>query len=202
MDITGETVKTKDALLSAAVAELEANGVEGLRIETILKTTGASFGSLYHHYKNRDGLITAAMLSSFRSVIDQDVDAIAKLAKAAKSAEDVISLVDAGIRGVLTHAGKVARARQISVLSASATRPDLQLAISQAQRETSDRLQEIFTELQVRGLIPKEANVKGFAWLTQQMVLGFTVTDQNSADISNQEVARVASKATLSILGL
>lgn len=193
---------TKQLLLDAAMAEIAQTGIEGFRIESILKATGASFSSLYHHFKNRDGIITAALVASFRLAIDQDIDAIEAQAQHAKTTQDVANLVKAGLDGVLTDLGALTRDKQIAVLAASITRPDLQQAIASAQAEAANRVGQLFEGFKEHGLLPQTADIEGFAWFSQQLVLGLKVTDLNVDDLSRQRAGEVALKAALSILGI
>jgi AcrR family transcriptional regulator len=193
---------TKQLLLDAAQHELGLSGIEGFRIEAILGATGASFSSLYHHYKNRDGLITAALVSSFQAQVDLDVEAFLQAAKQASSSDDIVKLIRAGLDNALTTIGMTTRNRQLAVFAASLNRPELLTAIAAAQRDTAIRIASVFSDLKSQGIVPATADIEGFAWFSQQIVLGLKVTDLNTDDFSPARAAETALRAARGILAI
>lgn len=61
-DRARETVRN---LLDAAITEIMTLGASGLRHERVVRAACVSQGSLYHHFKSRDGLIDAALVDMF-----------------------------------------------------------------------------------------------------------------------------------------
>lgn len=51
----------QDAILQASAAAIAENGVRGLRVSDIARVAGVSSGLLYYHFKDRDGLLAAAL---------------------------------------------------------------------------------------------------------------------------------------------
>lgn len=66
-DRARETVRN---LLDAAITEIMTLGASGLRHERVVRTACVSQGSLYHHFKSRDGLIDAALVDMFITATD------------------------------------------------------------------------------------------------------------------------------------
>jgi AcrR family transcriptional regulator len=54
--------KTRDAILQAALAEFTSEGVAGTSIERIRRRSGASIGSIYHHFEGKDAIAGALYL--------------------------------------------------------------------------------------------------------------------------------------------
>lgn len=54
-----------DALIEAALAELTANGMTGLRVAAVARRAGTSTAMIYRHFGSRDGLLEAALLVWF-----------------------------------------------------------------------------------------------------------------------------------------
>jgi AcrR family transcriptional regulator len=52
----------RSAILDAALAEFTAHGVAGASIEDIRRRSGASVGSIYHHFGDKDGIAGALYL--------------------------------------------------------------------------------------------------------------------------------------------
>jgi len=54
-----------EALIDAALAELTANGVTGLRVAAVAGRAGTSTAMIYRHFGSRDGLLEAGLLVWF-----------------------------------------------------------------------------------------------------------------------------------------
>ena len=59
------------AILDAALALVEKGGLPNLTIKGLAEVSGASNGSIYHHFSNRAGVIAALYRESFQSCIDE-----------------------------------------------------------------------------------------------------------------------------------
>jgi AcrR family transcriptional regulator len=62
MTATRETPTRRSVILDAALAEFTAHGVAGTSIEDIRRRSGASVGSIYHHFGDKDGIAGALYL--------------------------------------------------------------------------------------------------------------------------------------------
>jgi AcrR family transcriptional regulator len=64
------TVGRRVAILDGALAEFNAHGVAGSSIEDIRRRSGASVGSIYHHFGGKDGIAGALYLEGLRDYQD------------------------------------------------------------------------------------------------------------------------------------
>ena len=78
-----ETVRL---IIDATIARLQTQGEAGVNIKEISAETGVSYGAIYHHFKDRDGLIHAAQFERLRHQPGGDIVA---LGQALDSAEDL-----------------------------------------------------------------------------------------------------------------
>ncbi|WP_067573077.1 TetR/AcrR family transcriptional regulator [Nocardia acidivorans] len=53
--------KRREAILRAAATAIAERGVRGLRVSDVAEVAGVSPGLLYYHFKDRDGLLAAAL---------------------------------------------------------------------------------------------------------------------------------------------
>jgi AcrR family transcriptional regulator len=92
------------AILDAALAEFTAHGVAGASIEDIRRRSGASVGSIYHHFGGKDGIAGALYLDGLR---DYQEGFLAALAGAGSAR--------AGIqRGVYHHLDWISERRDLA----------------------------------------------------------------------------------------
>jgi AcrR family transcriptional regulator len=71
-------IKTRrDVILEAALAEFVKHGVAGSSIEDIRRRSGASIGSIYHHFGDKEGIAGALYLDGLRDYQEGFLAAIA-----------------------------------------------------------------------------------------------------------------------------
>jgi AcrR family transcriptional regulator len=68
--LTAPATPRREAILEAALAEFNANGVAGASIEEIRRRSGASVGSIYHHFGGKEGIAEALYLEGLRDYQD------------------------------------------------------------------------------------------------------------------------------------
>jgi len=71
------TAERRAAILEAALVEFNAHGVADASIEKIRRRSGASVGSIYHHFGGKDGIAGALYLDGLRDYQDGFVAALA-----------------------------------------------------------------------------------------------------------------------------
>jgi AcrR family transcriptional regulator len=70
------TPARRKAILDAALAEFTAHGVAGTSIDDIRRRSGASVGSIYHHFADKDGIAGALYLDGLRDYQNGFVDVL------------------------------------------------------------------------------------------------------------------------------
>ena len=69
----------RQALISAALAEIMEHGVNGLRVHRVCETAGVTTGALYFHFGNREGLACEAIYERFVELSRGSFDEIKRL---------------------------------------------------------------------------------------------------------------------------
>lgn len=121
------------ALLEAALACFAEHGIEATTIALLRKATGASTGSLYHHFGSREGLLSALYLEGLR---DFRQHKHAALACANTLAEGVRAIVRSHVDWISANprwADFLFRQRQVIADTAA----ERQLALEQAEDATA-----------------------------------------------------------------
>ena len=73
----GGATGRRGALLNAALASFDERGYEATRVEEVLRRSGASVGSLYHHFGGKEGLAAALYLEGIGRYRDHFRDCLA-----------------------------------------------------------------------------------------------------------------------------
>jgi AcrR family transcriptional regulator len=79
----------RQSILDAALACVTDHGIDGCTVEMIRDRSGASIGSLYHHFASKEGLLAALYLAGIQNYADQAARALAQ----ATSAEQLLKTV-------------------------------------------------------------------------------------------------------------
>ena len=99
-----ERPSRREAILEAALVEFNAKGIAGTSIADLRRRSGASVGSIYHHFGDKDGIAATLHLEG---LVDYQGGFLAALTGAA-GARDGIE------RGVRHHVQWIARNRELA----------------------------------------------------------------------------------------
>jgi AcrR family transcriptional regulator len=142
---SGQRRLTRDDWIAAALAAIADGGLAAVGVEPLAARLGATKGSFYWHFENRDALLEAAIR---RWEKETTTDVVAEITAARDAPASQFRRLVAGV---------IERAEQDRVgpaLLASATHPAVAPAL---QRITAVRLSLITTVLRRLGLPPAEA---------------------------------------------
>lgn len=135
----------KDDILQAALACFSESGVDATTIEMIRDRSGASIGSLYHHYGNKERIIGALYLegvSQYAALLDAGLPQ-------AQSAEAVVKLfVTSYVEWVSTHPEW---ARFILHSRGRVEAGEVGEALREANRQHGRRIAEVLAEYRKAG---------------------------------------------------
>jgi AcrR family transcriptional regulator len=98
--VSSASTVRRGAILEAALVEFTAHGVAGASIEDIRRRSGASVGSIYHHFGDKDGIAGALYLDGLR---DYQEGLLATLRDAESTRVGVESAVHHHIRWITEH---------------------------------------------------------------------------------------------------
>jgi AcrR family transcriptional regulator len=174
-----------------AVAERLMSADETLiRIPEICEATGVNYGSVYHHFGSREGVIDAAYDMMFSSLAEQDVTALRLVSDAAQGFEDYVGSLQAMV-GVFASGPqrRARRALRVRIVAASMMRPELKAKIGAAQVRITDELTKLVEMGQERGWLRRDMTARSVAVFLQVLLVGRTLDDISMAPISDEEWA-------------
>ena len=191
---------TRDRLLSAAVAAIDAGGIRGMHVRDVAAGAGVTVPSVYHFFGSKDGLVDAALARRYSRGLLELTQKFAALSLASRTAEEFWSVVDRVVLAVFLPERIPVRSVRADVLGSAQSRPHLRDAVSVAQRESHDVLSATLREMQSRGWVRPELDTDAFAVWYTGMVNGRVVLEidptQCDGDAWN-EIARLATVALL-----
>jgi TetR/AcrR family transcriptional regulator len=72
--------RTRAAVLSVARQEFAKFGLAGARVDEIVRIAGVSKQVIYYYFSSKDGLFTAALLSSYEEILSNNLEYVRKAA--------------------------------------------------------------------------------------------------------------------------
>jgi AcrR family transcriptional regulator len=165
---------TSVALQRAAVALLDEHAVDAVTVEMVLARSGASKGSLYHHYRDFDALMDVAQVARFASVVDAAVGEVAEVLEGSSSRQEVL---DGLVAVLVSPSGTAARSRRIHLLAQAGLRTSMRDLLGVEQQRLTDELADLLSAAQVVGRLRAELDPYAVAVLLQALAIGRAVDD-------------------------
>lgn len=162
-----------------AVAERLMEGDEILiRIPEICESTGVNYGSVYHHFGSREGVIDAAYSLIFSRLVEDDIVALAQVNESADTFDEYVDAIRPVLERISFGPERLARrAMRSRIVAAALTRPDLRALIARDQSRLTNELLRIANYGQQRGWMRRDVSGNSIAILMQAVALGRTMDD-------------------------
>lgn len=191
---------TMERVTEFARAELAEHGPVGFNLDRVIAASGVSRGSIYHHFGNRAGVITAVeALDQLRTYRDGN-DVTRKVIEEASTGSDVIDWVSLALRFGGGDDGRRTRARRVASLAAAEQIPALRDVLSEYQREGVAFYAETLEIARRRGLIDPVVPIAGIANLIQSVLLGRALVDLLDDDEQDSAWVEAAVAAISAVL--
>jgi len=158
---------TVATVIEATIRAIEANGEASVRIDDILKETGISKGSLYHHFGGREGLIAAARVTQFSRFVAEDARNIRETLTKTNTLEEFISATSALVELGDSVERERARHNRLSVIASSYGRPELRQSLALQQHSHTETIADAVRYGQQKGWIRTDVSARAVAVFVQ-----------------------------------
>jgi AcrR family transcriptional regulator len=165
------------ALLDAAHREVEKHGLIDFNLDRVLADAGAARSSLYHHFGSREALIAAVEFETAARALQAEMDLMRVVILSAKSVDDVIALLEAGLRGDGGAASRARRVRRIEQLVIASRSKALADVVAAAQRDGTKHLADTLTMAADRGIIAPRIDTMALSMWLQTHLVGRNLLD-------------------------
>jgi AcrR family transcriptional regulator len=172
-----------------AVADRLEHGDETLiRIPEVCAATGINYGSVYHHFGSREGVIDAAYDLLFSRLVERDIAMARMVLESVSSREQFVTVIAEAI-GAITAGPerRASRSLRMRIVAVSLTRPELRERIARTQSRLTDELRAIVELGQARGWVPAAFDAHAVAVVIQALVFG-----RNLDDVSERPIDQTA----------
>lgn len=156
-------VSTRDRLIEAAIAIIEADGEAALRVDRVAEDAGFTKPVLYHHFTDREGIIAAAQAERFRRSLETGMAEAIGLVEAAGSADEFLAAMRQLLRHFSGPDGATRRRFRIEVLGSAVSRPELMASVVSASRAHIDLFETPLRIAETRGWLKPGVPIRDFA---------------------------------------
>ncbi len=165
-------------VLDAVADRLIAGDELLIRIPEICEATGVNYGSVYHHFGSREGVIDAAYNEIFSRLFAEDLAVFAREWMTRKTIDDYTTNMMPLVTILQTGPERVTRrSLRLRIVAAAATRPELRTLIGETQRQLTEEWRKLVENAQSRGWIRSDVSATFFAAFFQIMVFGRALDD-------------------------
>ncbi len=168
-----------------AVAERLMTGDELLiRIPEICEATGVNYGSVYHHFGSREGVIDAAYNMMFSRFVEEDIRTFDRVNETVTSQEEYVQVLGPIVTRLSSGPERTARrAMRARIVAAASTRPELRELIGKSQERLTDDLTRLTASAQEKGWLRDDIPPHALAVIFQIMVFGRVLDDVSAEPI-------------------
>jgi AcrR family transcriptional regulator len=115
---------TREALIATTVRLLETYQPHEITLELVLRESGISHGSLYHHFGAFPNLIDNALVTRFSSYVDRSIEMLTSVATSAQSREELTEALKLVTRNTQGLEQRLIRAYRLEALAQGSIHPE------------------------------------------------------------------------------
>jgi len=168
---------TKTKLRDAVVGMMELTPPEDIHSEYVLRETGISRGSLYHHYEDFTDLLEDAMLYRFSAGVEASTAAIETIVETAGNREEFFSMLEGVTRATQARKRSDIRFDRARMLAMAQHNERFRRKLGTVQDRLTDALTESIAMAQDKGWANPNFQARTLAVFIQAYTLGKIVDD-------------------------
>ena len=165
-------------VLDAVIERLDHGDESLIRIPEICEATGVNYGSVYHHFGSREGVIDAAYEWMFIGLVNEDIAAIRNISETASTLKEYVEAMQPLLVALAAGEERSSRrARRVRIVAAAITRPELRKLVGKIQSDLTADLTELVQHGQDQGWIRSDIPANAIAVFFLALVFGRNLDD-------------------------
>lgn len=191
---------TAEHILRQTIEVIDAHGEGAVRVKELADEVGVAVTSLYHFFGSREGLIEAAQGRRYATSLRQLAGEWEAQLRGCRSQRELRALFRRQVHelGSPDHLGQ--RRAALSVVGSAHGRPQLRVAIAQAQRDAISMVAAALTVPQHKGWVRRDLDLEGFAaWYIGQLT-NCALVELASPIVDSDAWNRVVTEAVVAVV--
>ena len=189
----------RDRMINATIAMLADGGESSVRVGKIAEMLGVKEPSIYHHFKNRNDLVTAAYVEWYWQCLRTDVPVDAMMLMV-ENQDDYERALRKSMEWSYRPERHKDRAIRASVLGAAQRNPELAAAINEINRRFLDTLADSLRVAQKNGWARADLDPVATSYWLHGQINGRVVAEMDAGSIDLDAWDAVSFAAVFSIL--
>ena len=169
--------ETIEKLLEVTINELDRVGLAEIDLDSLLRKSKISKGSLYHHFGSKNGLLAAAEAQQFMKYLKREGETFRKLIEDCKSKQKFIDLVAAVMKITRLEANIDFRKKRVRAIAMSFNDENLAQVLKNAQIEVTEYLAGSFQIAKDRGWVKPDTDLMALSYWIQGVFIGHIMLD-------------------------
>jgi len=161
-----------DGIIAIAIELISVHGEAGLRIDELVRRTGASTSSIYAHFGDRDGIVAAALSRMYESWVVESIAGIRAIVDQSHTTNELREALRAATAFTQDLARTGTRLDRAGVVAGTRGRPAYSKALTGVQTRLNDELAEVIALAARRGLAAPRYPVRTIATFLQAYTFG------------------------------
>ena len=172
----------RSQMINAAIEMMEAAGEASVRVAKVAEKVGVTEPLVYHHFKNRAALVTAAYAEWYKRCQDLEVP-IDQLMAMVTNQEEYERAVRASLTWSYQPERVAARGVRLSVIGAAQTDPELATAVNEINRRFLTSLAQATEYAQSQGWVRKDLDPMATAYWLHGQINGRVIAEMDEGCI-------------------
>lgn len=190
---------TRSRIINAAIAMMEDGGESAVRLGVIAENLGIKEPSIYHHFKNRTDLITAAYVEWYWQCLKTDIPVEAMMALV-DTKEDYVKAIRRTMEWSYQPARHGSRSVRLSVIGAALRNPELATAINEINRTFLATITTSVEFAQNKGWLRADLDPKALAYWLHGQINGRAIVEMDPGQVDLAQWDIVSFEAVLGFL--
>lgn len=166
-----------DAVVDATVRVLEREGEKAVRIAEICDVTGVSYGTVYHHFGDRNGLIRAAQFARLSDQPGRDIAAFRSALDGDDPTGDFISSLMTICRSIADPSRGPVRLVRTSVIASALNDPEFLPTVSELESTIMSDLIDVIERAQELGIADPSLDPTALAAYLEAVSYGLVLAE-------------------------
>ena len=189
----------RSQMISAAIEMMEVAGEGSVRVAKIAEKVGVTEPLVYHHFKNRAALVTAAYAEWYKRCQDLEVP-IGQLMAMVNNQEEYERAIRASLTWSYQPERVAARGVRLSVIGAAQTNPELAKAVNEINRSFLTSLAQATEYAQSQGWVRSDLDPMAAAYWLHGQINGRVVAEMDEGCIDLAKWDEISFDAIFSLI--
>ena len=168
---------TIEKLLEVTISELDRVGLAEIDIDSLLRKSKISKGSLYHHFGSKNGLLAAAEAQQYMRYLKREGENFRRLIEGCATKQKFVDLVAAVMKITRLEENLGFRKKRVRAIAMSFNDENLAQVLKNAQIEVTEYLAGSFQIAKDRGWVKPDTDLMALSYWIQGVFIGHIMLD-------------------------